>query len=424
MTRKLDVYLNNDSIGTLEQDRYGQMSFAYGSDWLDDTRAMAISASLPLRREPYSQRKCRHFFSGLLPEGPTRVTLAKNLGISAGNEVSMLERIGGECAGALVFLPHGESLSDIRGEYRKLNEQELAEALKRLPVQPLLAGEKDLRLSLAGAQHKIAVFLDDDGEIALPLKNSPSNYILKPTVTEYPEIVSNECFSLTLANLVGINAAKSKMGFAGNIEYLLIERYDRTSTEKSKIPARQHQEDFCQALGVSPESKYQEDGGPGLRDCFDLIRDFSSRPGIDLLALLDLVIFNIIIGNHDAHSKNFSLLYGEHGGERSVRLAPAYDILSTVYYPYLTPRMAMKIGKAYESGSIRIKDIDQFANHIGMSSGAVRKRFTEVAETVKTKLPKLRDKFPKINDLIAQSLVDNRSDRIIHVASGGSIGRR
>ncbi len=420
MTRKLDVYLNNDSIGTLEQDRYGQMSFTYSSDWLDDTRAMAISASLPLRREPYSQRECRHFFSGLLPEGPTRVTLAKNLGISAGNEVSMLERIGGDCAGALIFLPHGQPISDFRGDYRKLTDQELVEALKRLPVQPLLSGERKVRMSLAGAQNKIAVYVDDDSRISLSLNDAPSNYIIKPTADEYREIVSNECFCLKLANEVGINAAKSKMGYAGDIEYLLIERYDRRKTDVSRFPIRQHQEDFCQALGVSPENKYQEDGGPGLRDCFDLVRDFSSRPGIDLLALLDLVIFNVIVGNHDAHGKNFSFLHGEHGGKQSVRLAPAYDVLSTVYYPYLTPRMAMKIGKARESESIRIENMDQFAKHIGMNAVAVRKRFLELTELIKSKLPELRDEFHKINDLI--SLIDKRADRIIHIASGGSIG--
>lgn len=421
MTRKLDVYLNNDSVGTLEQDRYGQISFTYGSNWLDDTHAMAISASLPLRREPYSQRECRHFFSGLLPEGPTRITLAKNLGISAGNEVSMLERIGGECAGALVFLPHGQPMSDFRDDYRRLTDQELAEVLKRLPVQPLLSGERKVRMSLAGAQNKIAVFVDDKSRISLPLNNAPSNYILKPTTDEYREIVSNECFCLNLANEVGINAAKSKMGYAGDIEYLLIERYDRMKTAESEFPIRQHQEDFCQALGFSPENKYQEDGGPGLRDCFNLVREFSSRPGIDLLALLDIVIFNVIVGNHDAHGKNFSFLYGQRGGDHGVRLAPAYDILSTVYYPSLSNDMAMKIGKARESGSIRIENMNQFANHIDMNAVAVRRRFLEFTELVKTKLPKLRDEFPKIDELV--SLIDNRADRIIHIASGDSIGR-
>ena len=421
MTRKLDVYLNNDSVGTLEQNRSGQMLFTYGSDWLNDARAIAVSASLPLRSEPFLQRECRHFFSGLLPEGPTRITLAKNLGISAGNDFSMLERIGGDCAGALTFLPHGKLLSDFRGKYRKLTDQELAEALKRLPIQPLLAGEKGLRLSLAGAQNKIAVFFDDDGQISLPLNNAPSNYILKPAADEYPEIVSNECFCLNLANLVGINAAKCKLGHAGDIEYLLIERYDRKEMDGSKFPIRQHQEDFCQALGISPEIKYQSDGGPGLKDCFDLIRNVSNRPGIDLLALLDLVIFNVVIGNHDAHGKNFSILYGQHGGDQSVRLASAYDILSTVYYPYLTTRMAMRVGKADESESIRIKNIDQLAKQIGMNAGAVRKRFVEIAEAAKTKLPVLRDEFLKINDLV--SLIDKRADRIIHIARGGSVGR-
>ena len=421
MTRKLDVYLNSVSVGTLKQDRYGQVLFTYSSDWLDDNGATAVSVSLPLQRESFSQHECRHFFSGLLPEEQSRIIVAKIFGISAGNDLSMLERIGGDCAGALIFLPHGESLSQSRGEYRQLTEQELAEALNRLPVQPLLAGEKSLRSSLAGAQSKIAVFVDDDGQIALPLNNAPSNYILKPTVDTYPEIVSNECFCLELANLVGLNAAKSRIGYAGDIEYLLVERYDRNELDESKFPIRQHQEDFCQALGISPEIKYQSDGGPSLKDCFDLVRNASNRPGIDLLALLDLVIFNVIIGNHDAHGKNFSLLYGQYRKQPEVRLAPAYDILSTVYYPQLANKMAMKIGKEYESGNLKIKEIDRFAKNVGMNAGSVRKRFVEIAETAKNKLPILRDEFSKIQDLV--SLIDRRADRIIHMASGGSIGR-
>jgi len=102
-----------------------------------------------------------------------------------------------------------------------------------------------------------------------------------------------------------------------------------------------HREDFCQALSVKPESKYQNEGWPSLAQCFELIRRVTRPSAPHVLRLLDYVIFNALIGNHDAHVKNFSLLHAN----GTITLAPLYDALSTVLYPELTAKMAMKIGR-------------------------------------------------------------------------------
>jgi serine/threonine-protein kinase HipA len=151
----------------------GNISLAQG--------ATALSQSLPLRKEPFWRKECRGFFGGILPEESKREIIAKNLGISAPNDYAMLERIGGECAGAVTFIPEGQTLPARNDTYRKLSNEELARILGELPKRPLLAGEEGIRLSLAGAQDKIAVRIEG-GEICLPLGGAPSTHILKPAV--------------------------------------------------------------------------------------------------------------------------------------------------------------------------------------------------------------------------------------------------
>ena len=419
MTRILDVYLEHAHVGTLTQNQGGQIVFAYTSTWLERADAIPLSWSLPLRPLPFPQKECRGFFAGILPEESNRDVIAKILGISARNDYAMLEQIGGECAGAVTFLPKGVTFPEALPAYRPLRETHLAEVLRTLPRRPLLAGEPGLRLSLAGAQNKIAVHVAADGAISLPLGGAPSTHILKPAHERFANLVSNEALCLTLAQRVGIPSAAVSIGRAEDIEYLLIERYDRHRTSRTEPPKRLHQEDFCQALRIPPEQKYQSEGGPGLRECFALLRNASSFPAIDLQHLLDRVLFNVIVGNHDAHGKNFSLLYNSAASHSllaglNTRLAPAYDVLSTVYYPELTSRMAMKIGKQYESAKLQRTDIDVFAKEAGLGVAAVRKRLLELSEAIKANVPELRDIYPCVHDLI--TLIAERANWIQRLA--------
>ncbi len=386
MPRKLDVYLRGELAGQLVQDEHGQMSFCYEEGWLNNPKAIPLSHSLPLRKERFSRNICRGFFAGILPEESKREIIAKNLGISARNDFAMLEQIGGECAGAVVFLPPGESLPERNYAYRQLNNEQLAEILRQLPRRPLMAGEDGIRLSLAGAQDKIAVHVLNH-QISLPLGGAPSTHILKPAIERFEGIVFNEAFCMKLARAIGLHAANTEVEKVENIDYLLVERYDRillkNPADGSEHLEREHQEDFCQALGIVPDNKYQNEGGPSLKQCFALLRELSIAPVIDLQRLLDAVIFNFMIGNHDAHGKNFSLLYS-----RETRLAPLYDILSTAYYPELSKKMAMKIGGEYLSDKVLPKDLEQFAEEAGLAKPMVKRRVRELAESV---LSKARD---------------------------------
>ena len=374
MARTLNVQYDRELVGQLIQDDGGQMTFKYDASWLGKPEPIALSRSLPLREETFTQKECRGFFGGTLPEEDNRKIIARILGISDKNDFAMLEQIGGECAGAISFLPEDEEIPDDDDRYRDLADAELAKILRELPRRPLMAGEDGIRLSLAGAQDKIAVRIDD-GKISIPRGSAPSSHVLKPAIDTYEGVVFNEAFCMALARAGGLNAAPVDIGKVEDIDYLLVERYDRIRDGEENIQ-RLHQEDFCQALGIPSEIKYQSEGGPSLVNCFDLIRDASSAPALDLIAMLDAVIFNLLIGNHDAHAKNFSLLYMP---DRSVRLAPLYDLVSTVYYEELTNKMAMKIGKQPESALIRPEDVDQLAADAGLGAALARARIPALA---------------------------------------------
>lgn len=397
MARTLDVYLHNELVGHLIQDDGGQILFNYAESWLQKPAPTPLSQSLPLRRERFRRNECRGFFAGILPEESKREIIARNLGISARNDYAMLEQIGGECAGAVTFVPAGENLPERNYGYRTLSSQELAAMLKELPKRPLLAGEDGIRLSLAGAQDKVAVRIEGN-EISLPLGGAPSTHILKPAVERFTGVVFNEALCMKLAARAGLPAAKVETRNVEGIDYLLVDRYDRTHRRNpGGAPSleRLHQEDFCQAEGIVPETKYQKEGGPSLRQCFALLRDLSTAPVIDLSRLLDAVIYNFLAGNNDAHGKNFSLLYhGAGTASQEIRLAPLYDVVSTTYYPELSKEMAMKIGREYSSDKVSPRDFEQLAEEAGLAKPLVRNRVPELAETVIANLDKAGIQHP------------------------------
>jgi len=410
MAKILDVYLHRELVGHLIQDDGGQMVFDYAERWLQNPGATPLSHSLPLRRERFTRKECRGYFVGILPEESKREIIARNLGISKRNDYAMLERIGGECAGAVTFLPAGDALPTRDDHYRALSANELAGILKELPRRPLLAGETGIRLSLAGAQDKIAVRVEGDA-ISLPLGGAPSTHILKPAVEQFAGVVFNEAFCMRLAAATGLPAAKAEIRRVEDVEYLLVERYDRTRSQGPERVTleRLHQEDFCQALGIVSEHKYQKEGGPSLKQCFALLREVSSAPVLDLARLLDAVIFNFLVGNNDAHGKNFSLLY--HGAGTAgleTRLAPLYDVVSTRYYPELTQEMAMKIGGEYSSDRVSKTNFEQLAEDAGLAKPLVRRRVPELAEAVLSNLDKTGIEHPVAEALAEQ--IRERSD--------------
>jgi serine/threonine-protein kinase HipA len=385
MVHELDVWLFASHVGTLALVE-GRLNFCYVPGWLLLPNTVALSTSLPLQAEPFNDHKTRPFFAGLLPEGQMRHLIAQQLQVSGQNDFALLDHIGGECAGAVTFLEPGQVLPvpSHHDDIQWLSDEEVIAILDELPRRPMLAGFDGLRLSLAGAQDKLPVVFDGN-RIGLPRNGTPSSHILKSAIHAVEDSVSNEGFCLALAATMQLKPAKSKVHTVRDRPFLLVERYDR-DTDAQGRRQRLHQEDFCQALGVVPEMKYQNEGGPDLAHCFELVRRITRPSAPQVLRLLDYVIFNALIGNHDAHAKNFSLLYL---GKTPV-LAPLYDTLSTAVYPKLTPKMAMKIGNKYKFSEIQARHWDQFADSAGLAKAQARRRILELAKSLPPTARKLQ----------------------------------
>ncbi|MFM7292552.1 MAG: type II toxin-antitoxin system HipA family toxin [Planctomycetia bacterium] len=414
MTRTLDVWWDGCLVGQLTQDKHGELGFAYAQAWLDDEAAQPLSASLPKRTEPFSRRECRPFFGGLLPEESQRDAAAQALGVSRANDFALLDRLGGDVAGALQLLPPGEipTAPALDQQPTPLDDAGLVRVLDALPVRPLLAGEEGLRLSLAGAQSKVPVVLVE-GAVALPAPGQPTTHILKPPISRFAATTENEAIVMRLAAAIGLDVAPVEARIVQDRTFLLVQRYDRVIGDDGGV-RRIHQEDFCQALGVPPETKYASEGGPTFKDCFALLRRVAARPAVDVLKLLDAVIFNVIAGNADAHGKNFSILYGDEGP----RLAPLYDLLATVAYPDLSPKFAMKIGKRATLAEIDAKGWAAFAADTGLGLPLIRRRVAEISKRVLKKATAVAEDLscPELDGTAIEQFADMISERARRLA--------
>jgi serine/threonine-protein kinase HipA len=371
---RLDVYLRDDLVGRLWLDERRRFVFQYEEKWLEMHGAMPLSLSLPLRGQPFLDDVARPFFSNLLPEAEIRRVIARRLRISEKNDFALLKAIGGECAGAVSIFPEGVRPSE-KGGYRELSDEALSRIVAELPRKPMLAGESGIRLSLAGAQNKLPVYMEGD-RISIPTGNAPTTHILKPPIPGFEETVENEAFCMMLAERMGLSVPKVSLRRGRDVIHF-VERFDRIRDVTGKV-VRLHQEDFCQALGILPEEKYESEGGPSLSRCFALLKERSVSPAADQRALIHWVVFNRLIGNADAHAKNLAILYTSVGP----RLAPFYDLLCTRVYSDLSDRLAMRIGGENRPTWIQVRHWGKFSADVGIKAGLIRRIVDEMSEKV------------------------------------------
>jgi serine/threonine-protein kinase HipA len=338
----LNVRFHGRLAGALVRKQNGNLQFRYDRDYVE-AGGSPLSLNLPLQTQAFPHRDCLAFFGNLLPEEDVRAQVALATGISAANDYKLLERFGGDVAGAVTLLPSEESVEKPEpDDLEQLSPQRLDEILFELPQRPLAVDEKgEVRLSLAGAQSKLPV-VETAAGFALPHGSSnPTTHILKPEPARFPGLVANEFFCMRLAREAGLRVATVERAVtASGLPFLIVSRYDRDLTQE---PIRRlHQEDLCQALGRLYIEKYQHEGGPSVQEATELVDDASSAPARDRQQLWLALVFNVLIGNCDAHGKNYSLLYDS----PAPSLAPLYDLVSTAVYDELTTRLAMSIDGA------------------------------------------------------------------------------
>jgi len=322
--RSLDVYLRGDRIGELRGNGL-KLSFQYDPQALAAYGAGSIllSLSLPLARKRLDGAEVYNFFDGLLPEGQVRSNLAKEHGVTVPDAFGLLRVLGADCAGAVQVLPPGEAPAR-EGAATPMTTAEVTSVVESLPTWDL-PDDFLVTASLGGVQSKVLLSRHDGGW-AWPGRGAVSTHIIKPEPLEstIPELLPAEDWALRTAATAGLPAANAHLENFGSRRAIVVERFDRTA-EGSRL----HQEDFTQALALASAAKYEgttappsrltrlvDAAAPHTRDEAEFRRD-----------LLRAVTFNLLIGNGDAHSKNYSLTLRD-GGE--VLLAPLYHVAPTL----------------------------------------------------------------------------------------------
>lgn len=366
MNHILHVYIDATKVGTLTGKDNGDYIFAYDADWLGSRTPIPLSLSLPMQLEPFTPVLSKAFFANLLPEGQLRDHFASKYRVSADDDFGLLAALGGDCAGALALYPGGPefSLESKPPSYKPLTGDDLGKLLDEAYIMdPSFLGEGErTRLSLAGVQDKLPVAIFGD-TISLPLDGSPSTHILKPPNHRFPTLVENEAFCMSLARAMGLRVPTvSLLRVRDDESVYLVERYDRSVGKDGQV-SRIHQEDFCQATGTSYRLKYEGKGGLGFQACFQVVGR-CRNPLADRIKLVELAVFNYLIGNADSHAKNVSLLY-DSGPNPS--LAPFYDLVCTGIYN-LSRQMAMGIGGVYDPRDVDAKAWANFAEQAGIRS--------------------------------------------------------
>jgi len=404
MSAVFDVYLLSRNVGQLTFNDDATMAFQYSNNYVDNAvkSTPILSVRFPIRSEAYDNRETFIFLSNLFPEGKVMARIENILRLNSEDIQRLIEVMGGDFAGAIELFPAGYQKSP-SGQSKKLNENELSSLINNIESNPFHVNDNALvvsrmspagvqpqsdkeegaqnrtRMSLAGAQPKLPVFVEinNDGDLEIyDSLDQPSTHIIKPPRNdkEFPYLVINEYICMTAAAGAGLTVAPVTLLDYHNSDgvedtALLVERYDRKIS--GDCIERIHQEDLCQICGFPPGSKYEMNtatgfpgykAGPGIKELFTTIRDKSILPIKDLQECGFRILFSIICGNDDAHAKNFSFLHLDSG---SLELTPAYDLVSTQVYP-LEHLMAMNFGAVRTVQEIKRSDLDLFFQDAGL----------------------------------------------------------
>ncbi|HVI98275.1 MAG TPA: type II toxin-antitoxin system HipA family toxin [Sphingomonas sp.] len=413
MSKELFVLLSNRVVGRVIQDDRGKLSFTYDEAWRDIRGSYPLSLSMPLAALEHRHDEISAYIWGLLPDNERVLDRwAKKFQVSARNPFALIANVGEDCAGAVQFV-RPERLDAVidseGGDIAWLEEAEIAARIRQLREDqsawrlPADTGQ----FSLAGAQPKTALLLQN-GQWGVPSGRTPTTHILKPPSADFDGHAENEHFCLAVARALGLPVATSTvMRFEDEVVFV-VDRYDRQATEGGVI--RIHQEDMCQALGVPPTHKYENEGGPGVAQIVDLLRENSGAPGEDVQVFIDVVALNWLIGGTDAHAKNYSILIGAAG---RVRLAPFYDVASILPYKDFDPmraKLAMKLGGKYRLRDISARDWEKLADELGLKQNAVSERVLAMAEALPAAADGVRRQMRETG--MTHGIVDRLVDRL------------
>jgi serine/threonine-protein kinase HipA len=386
---RLEVYHERSLVGRLHQAIHS-LEFEYASEWLNSADAFGISVSLPLGPGV----RPGLFFANLLPEGAFREMLTRRLRIAYDDDFALLAALGGECAGALVLVPEGGAPDQPEARAEEMSLAELDRVAQSGAFADAETTRGRARLSLAGAQGKLPVVLEGERSF-LPLGNTPSTHLLKFENAHFRHLPENEVFMTQLFRELGVAPVTVALRRHGSgrqrRSICCVTRYDRVRGNEGGT-LRLHQEDLCQALGISSHQKYEGDGGPTFAKVYACVQRQSAEPLVDAEGLLDWWILCWLCGNSDAHAKNLAFLYHNSGGRRrSPRLAPFYDLVCTRAYDGLDRRLATSIGGQSDPGQVHEANLRKAAADVGVGPAFLLRRVRDLVERVPEALARVAE---------------------------------
>ncbi|HSP32435.1 MAG TPA: type II toxin-antitoxin system HipA family toxin [Halomonas sp.] len=400
----LTLYQGSRHVGHLYNTQ--PLRFEYDQAWLEHPEAVSLSPSLPLTQQTHVGDSVLAYFENLLPEGDLRHHL--ELRHHTTTIFGLLKAVGGDTASGFSLLSPGESTAP--PHYRPIRWAELAKRLQQRAQSPLLSQQgEEARISLAGAQNKLLLMIQADGSPAIPEGTAPSSHILKPDTQGLKGVWAtaiNETFCMRLAAELGLDVAE--VSYQPETRACLVRRYDRIPDEQGGL-RRLHQLDFCQLAGTPSLIKYENDGGPGLVRCRELLQQVGA-PAKDLQRLIGWLFFNLLIGNNDSHAKNLAILFTDQGP----RLAPFYDLMSTTLYSGLSRRFALRIASEDRPGSINRSHLETLARSLRFQPRYFLNQGLELAERMPSAIDTTLATLSKVADQGAeQTLLERLQQRLL-----------
>ncbi len=398
MADELAVWLYGMRVAVIDRDR-DRPRLSYTEDALSryPLGTPLLSLSLPVDTRRYRQGIVRPFLDGLLPEGESRRSIARDVQVSERDTYGLIRALGRDCAGAVVIQPADDPPPPMptTATAEPLSDEEIETLVRELKSAPLGVGGR-VRISLAGVQEKLVLTRMSDGTWGRPVDGTPSTHILKPEIAAFPDTVENEAFCMRIAKHLGLDVATVETTSIGGRKLIVVERYDRIVGDDGSVE-RVHQEDFCQATGVAPETKYEEDGGPSLLRIAGILESVAA-PG-SLERLLKAVTVNVLVGNGDAHAKNFSLLHSASG---SLTLTPLYDLMCTLHYG--DDRLAMYIDNVHRTDRVTVERIVNESLRWGMGRAAAAEIVQDLLDRAPAAIVASRDETDGVPKEIVSSV--------------------
>jgi len=427
---KLAAWIGNDLVGHLGLDAAsGLFAFDYTTSWIALPYSFPLSPCLPFTRtneDAIHSRSVRVFFENLLPEGNALDAAATTNGLSQNNLFGLVRALGRESSGALALLPEGEPPDSKPASLREITREELSQRIRERDVMPFSVWDGKVRLSIAGLQDKISVYMRDGRMFLAEGANIASTHILKPRPQSeaLSSLVANEFFCMKLATEIGLSVADVEIIRVPE-PALLVRRFDRQVSASGV--SRKHIIDTCQALDLPPAYKYEKNFGSGIdvrhiRDGVSYSKLFglgtlSVQPAVFNMAMLRWSLFQYLIGNSDAHGKNISF----HVSHEGIHPAPAYDLVSVVAYQDFESELAMGIGDAFTFDDARAFQWADFAHQCGINKTLLAREMRRMATaTMKASTILPDDTFTSEEQALifkVRNFVLSQCDKLIQVAS-------